>query len=257
MNIAVIFAGGVGKRMKTNEIPKQFLEINGKPIIIETLEKFEKNSYIDAIVISCLESHIDLLKKMIKKYEISKVRKIVHGGKTGQLSIYNGLVAANEISEKKDDIVLINDGVRPYIQFTEDGEDLLKENVENVKKYGTSITCLRQKEGTAISKSKQNIDVVTNRNETYIIKAPQSFYLKDILEAENKAIQLGENDIIDSNDVIRKFGKYKSTHMTFCGSENIKITTPYDFFVANGGVELFLKYKQGKILFDNYYNPIN
>lgn len=115
MNIAVIFAGGVGKRMKTNGVPKQFLEVYGKPILIYTLEKFENNHNIDAIVIACLEEKIDYCQKLINKFEITKVRAIVKGGKTGQESIYNGLRAADQISESDNDIVLIHDGVRPLI----------------------------------------------------------------------------------------------------------------------------------------------
>lgn len=256
MNIAIIFAGGVGKRMKANDIPKQFLEINGKPIIIETLEKFQFSESIDIMCIACLEKYMDLLNKLVKKYNITKVKKIVNGGITGQLSIYNALVAANEFSDESEDIVLINDGVRPYISFDVDGNDLIKKNIENVKKFGNSITALKQKEGTAISCDGISIDNVTNRNNTFIIKAPQCFYLKDILEAEKKAIENGDIDMVDSNDVMRKYGKKRKMHMTLCGAENIKITTPYDFFVANGGIDLFIKYKEGKAKFDNYFNRI-
>ena len=97
MNIAVIFAGGVGKRMKTGGIPKQFLEIDDVPIIIHTLNIFENSPSIDAIVIACVATHIDYLKKLVKKYEISKVKSIVEGGKTGQESIINALKEAEKI----------------------------------------------------------------------------------------------------------------------------------------------------------------
>ena len=96
MNIAVIFAGGIGSRMHTKSRPKQFLELNGKPIIIYTLELFDNHPLIDAIVVACIESWIPFLEKMLKKFEINKVVKIVPGGSTGQLSIYNGLVAAKD-----------------------------------------------------------------------------------------------------------------------------------------------------------------
>ena len=135
MNIAVIFAGGVGKRMRTVEKPKQFIEINNKPIIIYTLEHFENNDEIDAIVIACLESWIPYLKELIEKFNIKKVKKIVPGGETGQLSIYNGLCAAKEISKTDKDIVLIHDGVRPLINSS-----LLTKNIECVKENGSSIT---------------------------------------------------------------------------------------------------------------------
>ena len=96
MNVALIFAGGIGSRMGS-ETPKQFLEWNGKAIIIHTLNVFEEHPDIDAIVIACKEEWIDYLNNLISKYGLSKVKKVVPGGATGQLSIYNGLCAAEEI----------------------------------------------------------------------------------------------------------------------------------------------------------------
>lgn len=115
MNIVVIFAGGSGQRMHTKDIPKQFLEMHGKPIIIYTLELFEKHPEIDAIVIACKEDWIEYLEKLLYKYRIEKVKKIVPGGDTGQMSIYNGLMAAQEVSKGEEAIVLVHDGVRPLI----------------------------------------------------------------------------------------------------------------------------------------------
>ena len=115
MNIAVIFAGGIGSRMKSKSKPKQFLLMHGKPIIIHTLEIFEAHDEIDAIVVSCVEEWIPYLVDLIQKYNIKKVKKAVHGGETGQLSIYNGLCAAEEVAGGQKSIVLIHDGVRPLI----------------------------------------------------------------------------------------------------------------------------------------------
>jgi len=98
VNIGVIFAGGVGSRMHSKDRPKQFLELYNKPIIIHTLEHFENNKEIDAVVIACKEEWITYLEKLLYKFRIEKVKKIVPGGSTGQLSIYNGLKAAKEIS---------------------------------------------------------------------------------------------------------------------------------------------------------------
>ena len=148
MNIVTIFAGGVGKRMRTNGIPKQFLEIDEMPIIIHTLRVFDESKIIDAIVIACLENYIEYLKELIDKFKIKKVKKIVKGGKTGQQSIINGLLAAKQISQSEEDIVLIHDGVRPIID-----EELIKQNIKNTKKYGTSISCLQQRETTVLSSS--------------------------------------------------------------------------------------------------------
>ena len=116
MNIALIFAGGIGKRMNVTGIPKQFLKLYGKEIIIYTLEIFENNKNIDGIVISCLKEKIEDLKKIIEKNNLKKIVSIVSGGNTGQESIYNGL---KEIEKRysKNDIILIHDGVRPLINY--------------------------------------------------------------------------------------------------------------------------------------------
>ena len=128
MNIAVIFAGGVGKRMKTNGIPKQFLKIDETPIIIHTLNVFNYTKKIDAIVIACVSTHIKYLKNLVEDYNIFKVKSIVAGGKTGQESIINALEEAKKISKSDKDIVLIHDGVRPIID-----SQLIINNIECVK----------------------------------------------------------------------------------------------------------------------------
>ena len=127
MNIGVIFAGGVGSRMHSKDVPKQFLEIHNKPIIIHTLEYFEHNDEIDAVVISCVGEWIPHLEKLLYQYRIEKVKRVVRGGATGQLSIYNGLQAAKEVAAGQKAIVLIHDGVRPLIS-----EKLLSDNIASV-----------------------------------------------------------------------------------------------------------------------------
>lgn len=131
MNIAVIFAGGSGTRMNTKSRPKQFLDLNGKPIIIYTIELFDNHPDIDGIVVVCLESWIPFLQKMLKKFEISKVVRVIPGGVSGQDSIFKGLCAAEEYAKDQKDenvIVLIHDGVRPLIT-----EDTITDNINKVK----------------------------------------------------------------------------------------------------------------------------
>ena len=226
MNIAVIFAGGVGKRMKTNGMPKQFLKIDEIPIIIHTLNIFNNTKQIEAIVIACVNTHIEYLKKLVKDYNIFKVKSIIAGGRTGQESIIKALEEAKKISESNKDIVLIHDGVRPIID-----SKLIIDNIECVEKYGTSITCLKQRETTIISKSHENVEEITNRDETYVARAPQSFYLDDIVEAER-----------NSCSVMKKYGKYKNPHIVLCNNDNIKITTPEDYYIA----EALIKQRKNK-----------
>lgn len=210
--------------MKTNGIPKQFLEVHGKPILIYTLEKFENNDNIDAIIVSCLEEKIDYCRKLINKFEITKVRAIVKGGKTGQESIYNGLKAAEQISEGKNDIVLIHDGVRPLID-----DELIDNNIKCVKENGSAITCVECKETIVILDENDNIKDVTDRSRSRLARAPQSFYLKDIIGAHRKALEDGKTDVVDSCTLMRMYGKEVS--IVIGKSENIKITTPDDYYI--------------------------
>lgn len=141
MNIAVIFAGGVGSRMHSKDRPKQFLEMYNKPIIIHTLEYFENHSMIDAIVVVCIKDWIPYLNKLLYKFRIEKVKSVVPGGETGQLSIYNGLKSAKQIAKDEKSIVLIHDGVRPLIN-----EKVISDNIQSVIKYGSAITTAKVKE---------------------------------------------------------------------------------------------------------------
>lgn len=224
MNIAVIFAGGIGSRMKSAGTPKQFLKVYGKPIIIHTLEKFERNENIDAIVISCVKEWIDYCNKIVNEFNIRKVKKIVVGGRNGQESIYNGLNAAKEISKDEKDIVLIHDGVRPLID-----NDLIDTNINSVKEHGSAITCVECKETIALINSEKKIESTTDRAKTKIARAPQSFYLSDILEVHNRAIKDGNIDVIDSCTLMRIYNK--ELYTVIGSSENIKITTPDDYYI--------------------------
>ncbi|MGN1300448.1 MAG: 2-C-methyl-D-erythritol 4-phosphate cytidylyltransferase, partial [Clostridia bacterium] len=144
MNIAIIFAGGKGTRMENACIPKQFLEIYGVPIIIRTCKNFQNNSNTDKIVIVTLKEWISKTKEMVKKYKIDKVEYIVEGGRTGQLSIYEGLKCVKE-HYGDDNIVILNDGVRPFVN-----DDLINENIESVKKYGSAVSIVKATETISI-----------------------------------------------------------------------------------------------------------
>ncbi len=223
MNIAVIFAGGSGQRMHSRDIPKQFLEMHGKPIIIYTLELFEKHPEIDAIVIACKEDWIEYLEKLLYKYRIEKVKKIVPGGDTGQMSIYNGLMAAQEVSNGEEAIVLVHDGVRPLIN-----QKVISDNIESVKIHGSAITTAIVKETILVVNDDEAIINVPDRAKSRVAKAPQSFWLKDILAAHNRAQEKGMFDCIDSCTMMKMYGY--PLYLVDGPYENIKITTPDDFY---------------------------
>ena len=224
MNIAVIFAGGVGKRMNSKEKPKQFLKMHDKPIIIHTLEKFEKNNNIDAIIIACVEGWIEYLKELIDYYHISKVKKVVPGGDTGQLSIYAGLNAAYSMFGNERNIVLIHDGVRPLIN-----DDVINRNIESVKKNGSAITSVKVTETIMEVNDDGSIKYIPDRSHSRLARAPQSFWLDEILEAHNRALSEGKSDFIDSCTMMNYYGK--KMYLIDGPIENIKVTTPQDFYI--------------------------
>ena len=228
MNIAVIFAGGVGSRMKTKYgTPKQFLEIEGVPILIHTLRVFEQAGDIDTIVLVMKEGYLERTEGLLNEYGITKVSRLVVGGETGQESIYHGLLAAKEVSQGDDDVVLIHDGVRPFID-----EELISSNVRSVKEYGSAISCVPSKETIIEINEEREINKVIDRSKVWLARAPQSFYLKDILFEHERALANGINDAIDSCTLMMDAGR--KLHMVETDAENIKITTPDDYYVAKG-----------------------
>lgn len=231
VNVAVIFAGGVGTRMNTKDMPKQFLTIFGRPIIIHTLEHFQNNKEIDAIVISCVPDWIDYLAGLTSDYHITKVKKIVEGGKTGQLSIYNGLLGVKDIANGEECIVLIHDGVRPLIN-----SELISENIRCVKEKGNCITSGVVKETIVEINDEHQILHVPSRIHSRVAKAPQSFWLDEILAAHEKALGEGEINMIDSCTMMKHFGY--QLYMIDGPYENIKITTPDDFFTMRSILEV-------------------
>ena len=230
MNIAAIFAGGSGVRMHTKSRPKQFLELNGKPIIIYTLELFDNHPQVDAIVVACIDSWIPFLKKMIRKFEITKVVEIVPGGETGQDSIYNALQAAERAADGKDATVMIHDGVRPLIT-----EQTITDNINTVEEFGSCITCVPATETFVVSQADGSLEIPSRAN-SLIARAPQSFHLSDIMTAHRRAISEGMHNFIDSCTMMSHYGY---TLKTIIGPmENIKITTPTDFFIFRAMVEV-------------------
>ncbi|MEE6699954.1 IspD/TarI family cytidylyltransferase [Limosilactobacillus fermentum] len=227
-NIALIFAGGVGNRMHNGTMPKQFLELDGKAIIIYTLEKFENCPEITDIVVVCVSGWEDYLKKLIRKDEISKVRTVVSGGKNPQESQFKGLEAIRkEISPQDNAIVLIHDGVRPLV----DDKTILK-NIESVKKYGSAITVTPAIETIISEDDNQHISKVAKRSDYSMGKAPQSYYFNEVIVAYEKAFTDGKTEYVDSASLMYDQGK---TLTTVEGStNNIKITTPVDYYVFKG-----------------------
>jgi 2-C-methyl-D-erythritol 4-phosphate cytidylyltransferase len=230
-NVAVIFAGGTGQRMNTRTWPKQFLELHGKPIIVYTLEAFDSHPEIDGIVVVMLESWIDYMQELIRKFNLKKVKKVVPGGASGQESIYNGLCAAAQFYGE-DDIVLIHDGVRPLID-----EETITANIRGVEERGTAITVTAAIETITMKDETGAVGTIIDRSKCGLARAPQSFRLGPILGVHNKIRQDPEasGGFIDSASLMKHYG-YKL--YTVQGMpENIKITTPSDYYIFRAMVD--------------------
>ena len=221
MNTVLIFAGGSGTRMNSRARPKQFLQFYGKELIIHTLENFQNHPEIDSIVVVCIEDWILYLEKLLSKYEIDKVKKIVPGGRTGQESIYNGLCAIKEFS-KPNDIVLVHDGVRPFVN-----ENLISDCIKTVKEKGSAITVTPAIE-TIVTLEDGRIKTITDRSKCFHAKAPQCFYVDELFEAHKKAINDGNLNMIDSASLMKFYGH--ELYTVLGNFDNIKITTPADFY---------------------------
>lgn len=221
MNNALIFAGGSGTRMNSKGRPKQFLQFYGKELIIHTLENFQNHPEIDNIVVVCIEDWIPYLEKILVKFGIDKVRKIVSGGSTGQESIYKGVLAVKEISKGKD-IILVHDGVRPFVN-----EELITNCIRSVKEHGSAITVTPAIE-TIVTLDDGRIDTITDRSKCFHAKAPQCFYVDDILAAHEQARKDGNLNMIDSASLMKFYGH--ELYTVPGNFDNIKITTPADFY---------------------------
>ncbi len=228
-NIAVIFAGGSGTRMNTVSRPKQFLELKGKPVIIYTLELFDNHPQIEGIVVVCIEQWIPFLEKQLNKFEINKVVRIVPGGDTCQKSIYNGLVAAAVLYGEECN-VLIHDGVRPLIT-----EHTISDCVKTVEEKGNCVTCIPATETFVVKQEDGSLEIPA-RDNSLIARAPQCFRLKDILDAHHQAQKEGVFNFIDSCTMMSHYGHRMNTIIG--PMENIKITTPTDFFIFRAMVEV-------------------
>ena len=230
MNVALIFAGGAGKRMNTKELPKQFLTLHGKPIIIYTLELFEEHPEVDGIVVVCLAGWIEYLQSQINKYRITKVKSIVSGGSTGQESICKGIVAINELYSG-DDTVLVHDGVRPLIS-----KELISENIRSVREYGNAISSAEVAETIMLNSDEHGcVESIADRDTCRFAKAPQSFRVEDLLNAHMRAVKEGKTDFTDSACLMQYYGA--TLHLVKSNANNIKITTPTDYYLFRAIIE--------------------
>ena len=228
MNIAIIFAGGRGERLHDYSRPKQFLEYRGKPVVVYTIEVFQQHPDIDGIVVACLDDWMPYLRRQIKKHHLTKVTEVVAGGRTGQDSIFNALDCAERLFPGGT-VVLIHDGVRPLV-----ADYTITENLRTVREKGSCVTCVPAVETIIVEKEDDTLNSPC-RDKTMIARAPQSFILSEVLAVHRQARQEGKHNFVDTCSMMQHYGH--SFHTVTGTMENIKITTPADYFMFRAIIE--------------------
>lgn len=222
MNIGVIIAEGSGQRMH-QEIPKQFMNVNDKPVIVYTLEAFERHPDIDEIGVVCLDGWHEILWAYAKQYKISKLKWIVSGGENGQGSIRNGVFEA-EKRYGEDDILLIHDAVRPLVS-----QEILSDCIVKCRKYGSAVVTVPC--NTVILKKKDELssEEVVDRQELAVTQTPQAFPLHKLVWAHKEALKRGITNSVASCTLMTELGE--SVYFSVGAETNIKLTTQDDLMI--------------------------
>jgi len=227
-NIALIIAGGSGARMH-QDIPKQFLTVNEKPVIVYTLEAFQKHAEIDVIAVVCIEGWDQVLWAYANQFNITKLKYIVPGGKNGQDSIRNGVYEI-EKHYAPDDIVLIHDAIRPMVSA-----EIISDCIVKTRKYGCAIATIPCAE--AMMQTDDGIYSTGSypRNNLKRTQTPQGFPIGKICDLHRRALEAGITNSVASCTLMIEMGEqvYFST-----GSEkNIKLTTVEDIDIFKALLE--------------------
>lgn len=220
MNIAIILAGGTGTRLGGN-IPKQYIEVMGKPIISYCLEKFEKHRLIDNIVIVASEMWQDYIISWISKDNIKKFSGFAPAGSSRQHSIVNGMLKAKDIGATVNDNIIIHDAARPNVS-----EAIISNCMESLSNYDGAMPVLPVKDTIYLSENGENIMSLLNRDRLYAGQAPESFKYGKYLEIHNGMTEDDLAKIRGSSEIAYRHGlKIRMIH----GDEhNYKITTKED-----------------------------
>lgn len=217
---AIIPSGGSGTRTGL-DLPKQYIKVNGKEVIVYTLEVFQNCPKIDEIIIAAKPEFFELLYSIRIKYNLTKVTKIVEGGKERQDSVYNALLAIPPNSFNS--LVAVHDAARPLLPI-----NVLLKALDDAETYGNSVVAIKAKD-TLIKHSTNNFDYV-DRSEIYYVQTPQIFYYQDLVDAFNKAKQ--ENFYgTDESMLVSRLGK--KINITIGSSFNFKVTNADDLEMLN------------------------
>lgn len=219
MNIAIIIAGGSGQRMK-QEIPKQFLNVNDKPVIIYTLTAFQTHPDIDEIGVVCIDGWHDILAAYARQYRIDKLKWIVSGGENGQSSIRNGVFEA-EKRYKGEDILLIHDAIRPMVSH-----EIISDCIVQCKRYGSAISVTPCNTAVLRKTKEMSSREVVPREQMAMTQTPQAFPVEKIAWVHRKALEEGITNSVASCTLMVEMGQ--EVHFSIGAETNIKLTTPDD-----------------------------
>lgn len=232
MNVAVIIAGGVGSRMGMS-VPKQFVTIDNKPVLIYTMECFQNHPMIDAIELVCIDGWQETAQRYADKYGITKLREIVTGGETGQESIRNGVYALDGVCNE-DDVVVIHDGIRPLVD-----ESVLSDVIVKCKQYGNAVTSMPYNEQIFIKDDELSTTKYIPRETLRRVATPQAYKFGLLYEKYREAFEkkIGIYGSSYTNTMMVDLGV--RLYFAAGSDKNIKLTTKDD-------LELFLGYLKTK-----------
>ena len=218
-NIALIIAGGSGNRMH-QDIPKQFITVNERPVIVYTLEAFEKHPEIDSIAVVCIEGWEQVLWAYAKQFNITKLKHVVPGGKNGQDSIRNGVMEL-EKHYAPDDIVLIHDAIRPMVSA-----EIISDNIRVAMEHGNAITVIPCAE--AMMQTEDGVVSVGSypRDRLKRTQTPQAFHIGQICELHRRALEAGITNSVASCTLMIEMGE--QVYFSAGSEKNVKLTTVED-----------------------------
>lgn len=219
MNIALIIAGGAGERMG-QDIPKQFLTVNEKPIIVYTMEAFQKHPQIDEIAVVCIEGWEKTLRAYASQFNIDKLKQVFPGGSNGQSSIRNGVMGLIDTHDKED-IVLVHDAIRPMVS-----EEIISDCLIKTEQYGSAITVIPCAEAMLETKDSETSQSSYPRNNLKRTQTPQGFRLGDLASLHEEALEKGITNSIANCTLMVELGH--SVHFSKGSEKNIKLTTVED-----------------------------
>ena len=228
MNVyGVILAGGVGSRMGDAKLPKQYMNIGGKPIIIHTIEKFCLYDSFEEIVIACPKQWLEHTKDLIAKYiDDSEKITVIEGGKVRNETIVNSINFINKKYGIDDNtIVVTHDAVRPFVTYR-----MIRDNIDMAKRFGACDTVIPATDTIVVSENGEVISEVPNRRKVYQGQTPQSFKAKSFMELYEGLDEDTKKILTDAAKVFLLNGE--EVHLVKGENYNIKITYPYDIAVA-------------------------